>query len=210
MTVSIPSLNQCLDFIERYEMLDNIRGHSFRVARVAELLVDGLIEAGRAPAPLPSRELVIAGALLHDIAKTECLNGKCRHDDQGQEICIALGFPEIGEIVKEHVILLEFKEDMYKKGFFDAKEIVYYADKRVRHDEVVSLERRLEYIIDRYGNSNPQRERHIRLNFQACQDLEVYLFTFLNFTPEQLPLLISKEPFKVTPGKIKSDNILTR
>lgn len=198
MTVSIPSLNQCLDFIERYEMLDNIRAHSFKVARVAELLVDGLIEAGRCPTPLPSKELVIAGALLHDIAKTECLNGKCRHDDLGQEICTALGFPEIGEIVKEHVILKEFKAKMYKKGLFDAKEIVYYADKRVRHDEVVSLEHRLEYIVDRYGKGDPRRKHYIRLNFQQCQHFEVYLFTYLNFTPGQLPLLISKEPFSRT------------
>jgi len=195
MTVSIPSLNQCLDFIERYEMLDNIRAHSFKVARVAEFLVNGLIEAGISSAPLPSKELVIAGALLHDIAKTQCLNGKCRHDDLGRDICTALGFPEIAEIVKEHVILKKFRTEMYKKGFFAAKEIVYYADKRVRHDEIVSLEDRLEYIIDRYGDNNPDKEHYIRLNFQQGQDLEVYLFTFLNFTPEQLPMLISKKPF---------------
>ncbi len=195
MTVSIPSLNQCLDFIERYEMLNNIRAHSFKVARVAEFLVDGLIEGGKSSFPPPPKNLVIAGALLHDIAKTPCLNGKCRHDDLGQEICTALGFPEIGEIVKEHVILKEFRAEMYKKGLFNAKEIVYYADKRVRHDEVVSLESRLKYIIDRYGNDDPHRERYIRMNFQQCQDLEVYLFTCLNFTPEQLPLLISSEPF---------------
>jgi len=195
MTVPVPSLNQCLDFIERYEMLDNIRAHSFKVARVAELLMNGLVEAGRSPAPLPSRELVTAGALLHDIAKTKCLNGKCRHDDLGQEICTTLGFPEIGEIVKEHVILKEFRTEMYKKGLFNAKEIVYYADKRVRHDEIVSLEHRLEYIVDRYGKDDPRRKHYIRLNIRQCKDLEVYLFTYLNFTPEQLPLLISKKPF---------------
>ncbi len=198
MTVSIPSINQCLDFIDRYKMLDNIRAHSFKVARVAELLVDGLIEAGKSPALLPSRELVIAGALLHDIAKTECLNGKCRHDDLGQELCIALGFPEIGEIVKEHVILKNFTRELYQEGFFGAKEIVYYADKRVRHDEVVSLESRLEYIIDRYGNDDPRKEHYIRLNFQQCQDVETFLFTFLDFTPEQVSLLISEEPFSRT------------
>lgn len=197
MTIPIPSLDQCLDFIERYEMLDNIRAHSFRVARVAELLVDGLIEAKKASG-LPSIKHVIAGALLHDIAKTECLNGKCRHNILGKEICNALGYPEIGEIVEEHVILKEFRAEMYKKGIFSAKEIVYYADKRVRHDEIVSLECRLEYILDRYGNDDPHRKSFIRSNFQQCQDLEVYLFTFLNFSPEQLSQLISKEPFSRT------------
>jgi len=198
MTVPVPSVNQCLDYIDQFRMLDNIRAHSFKVARVAETLIDGLIEAERSLAPLPSRELTVAGALLHDIAKTACLNGKCRHDDMGQEICAELGFPEIGEIVKEHVILEQFPEEKYRRGFFGAKEIVYYADKRVRHDEVVSLESRLEYIVDRYGKGDPHREHHIRLNFQQCQYLEVYLFTFLNFTPEQLPLRISAEPFTRT------------
>lgn len=195
MLPAIPSINQCLDFIEHFKMLDNIRAHSFKVARVAELLVDGLAEAGRSAAPRPSKELVIAGALLHDIAKTECLNGKCRHDVLGQEICASLGFPEIGEIVKEHVILKEFTGALYQKGHFRAKEIVYYADKRVRHDEVVSLESRLQYIIDRYGNKDPKREDYIRMNFKQCQDLEIYLFTFLDFTPEQVAPLISKELF---------------
>ena len=194
MTIRVPSINQCLDYIDRHGMLDNIRAHSFKVARVADLLVDGLIKAARASS-LPPRELVIAGALLHDIAKTECLNGKCRHDTLGRDICTALGFPEIGEIVKEHVILEEFPEKLYRRGLFGAKEIVYYADKRVLHDEVVSIENRLEYIIDRYGNRDPQREQHIRLNFQQCKDLEVYLFTFLDFMPEQVPLFISKETF---------------
>jgi len=197
MTVPVPSINQCLDYIDHHGMLDNIRAHSFKVARVAELLVDGLSKADES-ASQPPRELVIAGALLHDIAKTECLNGKCRHDTLGRDICTALGFPEIGEIVKEHVILEEFPERLYQRGFFGAKEIVYYADKRVLHDEVVSIENRLEYIIDRYGNGDPQREQHIRLNFQQCKDLEVYLFTFLDFTPEQVPLFISKDPFSRT------------
>jgi len=30
------------------------------------------------------------------------------------------------------------------------KEIIYYSDKRVNHNEVVTLEKRLEYLIDRY------------------------------------------------------------
>ena len=68
MTVPVPSINQCLNYIDRHGMLDNIRAHSFKVARVAELLVDGLSKANGS-ASQPPRELVIAGALLHDIAK---------------------------------------------------------------------------------------------------------------------------------------------
>ena len=60
-------------------MLDNIRAHSFVVARVAEALVDGLGRTGKTPGPLPDKEEVVAGALLHDIAKTLCIKTDCRH-----------------------------------------------------------------------------------------------------------------------------------
>ncbi|NNK13299.1 MAG: hypothetical protein HKP52_03590, partial [Desulfofustis sp.] len=42
MAVNIPSINQCLALMDRYEMLANIREHSFIVARVAETIVNGL------------------------------------------------------------------------------------------------------------------------------------------------------------------------
>ncbi len=195
MTIPVPTVNQCLNYIDRYEMLDNIRAHSFRVARVAEVLIDGLITRGKDVFSQPPKTLVIAGALLHDIGKTECLNGNCHHALRGQEICTELGFPEIGEIVREHVILKDFTAELYQQGIFGAKELVYYADKRVRHDEVVSLESRLDYIIERYSGGDPRKEHYIRLNFQQCQDFEVYLFSFLDFTADQLPQLISPKPF---------------
>jgi len=195
MTPATPTVNQCLDFIDRFEMLDNIRAHSFKVGRVAELIIDGLKKAEKTTSSLPARDFVIAGALLHDIAKTECIKTGCLHADRGDEICRDLGYPEIGEIVREHVILKEFTAKLYQQGLFGAKELVYYADKRVRHDEIVSLDSRLDYIIERYGNSDPKREHYIRLNFQQAQELEVYLFNFLDFSADQVPLLISQDPF---------------
>lgn len=184
MHKQIPSIHQCLEYIERYEMLDNIRDHSIMVARVAGTLSDGLRQSGRATAPLPDPAEVTAGALLHDIAKTMCLQTSCNHAEAGQQICVELGYPEIGEIVAEHVILKTFTADRYTQGLFSAKEIVYYADKRVLHDQVVPLATRLDYILERYGDGNPQREKYIRLNFQRTLDLENFLFRFLDFTPE--------------------------
>jgi len=191
----IPSIRQCLEFIDRYEMLDNIRDHSIMVARVAETLVAGLRHSGRATAPLPDPAEVTAGALLHDIAKTMCLQGSCNHAEAGQRICIELGYPELGEIVAEHVILKTFTADRYAQGLFGAKELVFYADKRVLHDQVVPLAVRLDYILERYGDSNPLREKYIRLNFQRTLDLEGFLFRFLDFTPETvIPLMLRQDP----------------
>lgn len=182
----IPSIEECLEFIDRYEMLDNIREHSIMVAKVAVGLADGLRQSGRAMLPLPDPAEVTAGALLHDIAKTMCLKTSCNHAETGQQICVDLGFPAIGEIVAEHVILKSFAADRYRQGLFAAKELVYYADKRVLHDQIVPLATRLDYILERYGEGSPLRQQHIRLNFQRTLDLEDLLFRFLNFTPETM------------------------
>lgn len=189
MTDQIPSINQCLALMDEYAMLDNIKDHSIMVAQVADVLL-----AGMQSTALPSRDLVISGALLHDIAKTQCIKEHCDHSKLGNAICLDLGYPEIAEIILEHVILAEFATDRYKKGLFLAKEIVHYADKRVLHDQIVSLDTRLEYILERYGNSNPMRHRLIKNNFRRCQDLEVFLFAYNRYTPEQLPALIPDFP----------------
>lgn len=184
MTTAIPTIDECLEFIERYEMLDNIRDHSFMVARVAKTLTVALSQHPEALPP--SLEEVVAGALLHDIAKTRCLQNNSHHALDGQSICHELGYPQIGKIVLEHVVLNEFRANDYQQGKFGAKELVYYSDKRVRHDQVVTLEDRLAYIIERYGNGDPAKEKLIEENFSATVSFEKYLFSFLPFSPEQL------------------------
>jgi HD superfamily phosphodiesterase len=194
-TTKSPTIDQCLEFIERYEMFDNIRAHSFVVARIAEALINGLLEAEKSPGPLANKGEVIAGALLHDIAKTLCLKSDCLHAEAGRDICLQLGYPIMAEIVAEHVILKNFTRDSYKNGIFGAKELVFYADKRVLHDQVVSLGDRLDYILERYGNGDPVREQRIRENFYHALELERLLFSYLDFTPEEITLHMSHEQF---------------
>ena len=191
MQNKIPSISQCLEFFDRYEMLDNIRAHSFMVARVAGALVDGLARTGLAASPLPDLAEVTAGALLHDIAKTLCLRTACNHAETGRQICVELGYPEIGEIVAEHVFLKDFNNELYRRGRFGTKEIVFYADKRVRHDEIVSLAGRLDYILERYGNADQVREGYIRKNFQRTLEFETLLFKCLDFPPEEIEFFVS-------------------
>jgi putative nucleotidyltransferase with HDIG domain len=181
----IPSLPECIQLMEQYGMLTNIRHHSLVVARLAEQLQAGLCTTAPEQ-PHPDRSLVIAGALLHDIAKTACLNSNCDHARIGAEICRRHDFPEIAAIVEEHVILSNFEPDRYQTGQFSAGEIVYYADKRVRHIVVVNLNERLEYILDHYGKDNPTRHQLIRENFKKCLTLEHYLFQWLPYGPGDL------------------------
>ena len=191
--MNIPTVRQCLAFMDDFAMYDNIRAHSLMVARVAATLLHSLQGAAGIRHPLPPAALVIAGGLLHDIAKTQCLQTQCRHAEVGEEICRDLGYPEIGEIVRDHVILSDYSIDRYRAGIFNARELVYYADKRVRHDVIVTLDSRLEYILERYGAGEPAREEMIVANFRRCQDLEECLFSFLDYPPENLPEHIAGE-----------------
>ncbi len=193
MAKPIPSTSQCRSFFDQFAMLDNIREHSILVARVAGALVDGLARTGKCPGPLPNREETIAGALLHDIAKTLCIKTGGHHAEIGRQICVDLGYPEIGEIVAEHVVLHHFHADLYQRGLFGAKELVFYADKRVLHDRVVPLASRLDYILERYGDGNPQKKLQIRLNFKRTLDFEKFLFSFLDLKPDEVVHHLTKE-----------------
>ncbi|MGI6655865.1 MAG: HDIG domain-containing metalloprotein [Desulfobulbus sp.] len=181
----LPSLSDCVELFDHYGMLVNIRHHSLVVARLAECLHRGLSDF--APdQPQPDYRLVITGALLHDIAKTPCLGRNCNHAQLGGEICREHGYPEIAEIVEQHVRIRNFDPDRYQAGRFNAAELVYYADKRVRHNVVVNLNERREYILDHYGKGLPDRCLLIHQNFQQCIALEEYLFRWLPFSTEDL------------------------
>ena len=185
-----PTIDQCRRLMDDFTMYDNIRQHSFMVARVADILLEGLSHNGVAPGQLPARDLVIAGALLHDIAKTKCIVEGCRHDLVGEAICLDLGLSQIAPIVRNHVILPSFHNEKYRQGIFNATELVFYADKRVNHHQVVSLDARLDYILTNYGNNDPHREALIVKNFQQCRNFEDHLFEHLDFPPASLPDLL--------------------
>jgi len=181
----IPSVKECFLYIEKYEMLENIRAHSIIVENVANIIARGLIEAG---ADL-SIEKITAGALLHDIGKSLCLKTGDDHAAKGEEICLQNQLDEIADMVREHITL----ESYELESAINEKEIIYYADKRVNHDSVVSLEERLEYLLERYGRNNDHLCGLIRENFRMCKDVEMKLFNDLAFRPEALNQMVAEK-----------------
>ncbi|HOW57479.1 MAG TPA: HD domain-containing protein [Smithellaceae bacterium] len=146
----IPSLEECARLMVEYCMLPNIAAHSRQVMRVALAIADNLKNGVSI-----NRNLVVAAALLHDITKTRALQTRERHDESGGTLLRELGFARIGEIVEQHVILLDF--NLQEK--LDEREIIYYADKRVMHDQIVSLAERVEDLIVRYGFTEEIKKR---------------------------------------------------
>jgi uncharacterized protein len=178
----IPTVDQCLELMKKYDMLENIKAHSIMVEKVARIIALEIIKAGTNV----SIEMITAGALMHDIGKTSCLNTRDDHAEKGSEICIRNSFKEIAEIVREHVILESFDPS----GIVNEKEIVYYADKRINHDMIVSLDERLEHLLIRYAMGNKRIEGLIEENFILCKKVEKKLFKLLSFRPEDLAGII--------------------
>jgi putative nucleotidyltransferase with HDIG domain len=177
----IPSIETCFELMDKYQMLENIKAHSIVVTKVAHLITVGLRNAGLDI----SLEMVLAGALLHDIGKTPSLGTGRDHSEIGRQICLENQLDETASIVAEHVRLKKYSLN----GDYSVKEIVYYSDKRVNHDQIVSLEERLAYILDRYGKNKEEFCRAIRMNFELCKKVEKKLFKKLDFSPESLAVL---------------------
>ena len=161
--LGIPTMDQCNKIMAEQGMKPNIMEHSQKVAYVARNIL-GFLKADN---PIDGC-LVAAGALLHDIAKTRCLETHERHDVVGGEMITALGYPQLAVIVREHVNIESFTPD----GPLTPQEIVCYADKRVMHTEIVSLVGRKIDIFARYGGRSPEQAEMIEANFARYTELE--------------------------------------
>jgi len=174
--VNIPDYNTCYDLLNHYKVPEHIIAHSRQVALISLYLGECL--QGEKIYFKP--QLLLSAALLHDIAKMESVNNGCDHAALGAEWLVLEGYPEVAEIVLNHVVL---KTDL--AGPIVAKEIVYYADKRVRHTEIVSVNERLEDLRQRYGVCSVSMRRLAELE-NLTLAVEKKLFAPLNIRPENI------------------------
>ncbi len=184
----LPSRAECLALMAAHGMLPHIREHSFRVMEVARHLAEALA-AARVPLNLA---LIEAGALLHDLGKTSCLGTQENHAERGAAILTAAGYPEVAQIVREHVVLAFAPEA--PRPIREA-EVVNYADKRVLHTRVVTLSVRFLDLAERYGRTPQARER-LTVLAARTRALEARLFASLSLTPGDLLHLnhVRREP----------------
>ncbi|MEE4266337.1 MAG: HD domain-containing protein [Desulfobacteraceae bacterium] len=180
----IPTKAQCYRLMCAMEMLDHIAAHCIQVCRVATFLA-GHLNARQSRLNL---ELIRAAALLHDITKTRSFKTKENHALTGGRFLAEQGYPHIGDLVRQHV-RLDHYADPPQLG---EAEIINYADKRVLHDRIVSLDQRLDYILEKYGQLPEHRER-IRRLWERTRKLEARIFGDLPFDPQDLNLLLDVE-----------------
>ncbi len=176
--VRIPPKKECFQLLHSVDMPDHIQAHSRMVCQVALVLTDGLIGAGIDI----NRNLVRASALLHDITKPRSFKTGENHAQSGGVYLSELGFPEVGNIVRQHVML----DHYFAADAPDEAEVVNYADKRVLHDRIVPLDDRMAYILDRYAKTKKHQEL-LHTLWDHTRTLEKRLFSYLNFHPDIIP-----------------------
>jgi uncharacterized protein len=189
--ILLPSHNQCLELMDTHGMLANIREHSFRVMEVARFLGEALTEAGF-DLFLP---LVTVGALLHDLGKTPCLGTLTNHAELGAGFLEELGYPHVAQMVREHVHL---DGNIMDPRPLREAELVNYADKRVLHDTVVTLEERFADLKVRYGRT-PEAMVRIKATEIRARALENKIFAPLQLSPLDL-LRVNGERGNGVPG----------
>ena len=175
--MNIPSQNVCLQLMCDMQMPEHIVAHSIQVCRVAMCLVDHLESEGIHL----DGQLVQAAGLLHDITKTRSFETAENHALTGGQELTDRGYPEIGHLVRQHVRL----DDYSDPNNLSEAVIINYADKRVLHDRIVSLDERMRYIQERYG-TEPEHKNRIRLLWKKTTALEKQIFAYLPFSPTDL------------------------
>ena len=126
-------------------------------------------------------DLIQAAALLHDITKTRSFKTEENHALTGGQFLVEQGYPEVGDLVRQHVRLDEYPHPIT----LGEAEIINYADKRVLHDRIVGLDKRLDYILERYGKL-PEHQERIRWLWEKSRKLETKIFRDLPFSPADL------------------------
>ena len=173
----VPAREECLRLMNQHGMLENIIQHSIEVANVALHLSAELNKRGQRIDLL----LVEAASLLHDLTKTESFKTKEDHACTASQLLKEMGYEEVGKVVGQHIWLSHEVDPL----FVSEEEVVNYADKRVMHDRIVSLEERFNDLRDRYGRDQRGMDYLGRME-KVIQEIENKIFLILQTNPNDL------------------------
>lgn len=169
---AIPTRSLCHRLLWAYRLAPGIIEHSMLTERVASLLARDLQEQGVVLNP----ELVMAGALLHDIGKGV---DPGQHHLASRHIVEEEGFPRLGTIVEKHLATLILTP--HAPTSWEEK-LVCYADK-VCTLEIVSLTERFQDLGRRYR----KQAQAIQRALPPFLELQEEIFSHLPWSPQELP-----------------------
>jgi hypothetical protein len=139
----LPSEARCLTLLRESGASDDLVAHSNAVASVAAALVTALNERQQ----YLCVPLVVAGALLHDVARSQP-----HHAEAGARVVEGLGYGRLAPLVRHHMRLGDAAADE-----LDETQVVYLADKIVQGDRLVGPEKRFEERLERFATDPAAR-----------------------------------------------------
>jgi len=162
MAMDLPTKDECIELWKKYDMPDNIIQHTKIVTEIATAIAKALVKAGIDV----DIDLVEKASLLHDVFKRcdfddntynkvmdelvlqgiikELPEKKIKHAELAG-LYFAKDYPEMAKVIRNH----NYMAITYGLDTWEDK-ILYYADKRVTHDNKVSLKHRLKELHKRY------------------------------------------------------------
>jgi CTP:molybdopterin cytidylyltransferase MocA/HD superfamily phosphodiesterase len=151
-----PSVELCRKIQTFFNMKDNIKAHSDKVKSTAidiyELLSDKEIAL--------DKNIIAAASMLHDIARS------CKgHALVGAEWLKDMGYYEVSEIVREHMVLDSISKEITEK------EVVFVADKLVQDDYSVTIEEKYNIRKEMFKGN---KEAILAIERKKNQALEIY------------------------------------
>ncbi len=173
----LPSREECIALLCKHKLPEHIIRHSLTVEKIAVFLAKKFNAKGIKV----DTELVSRGAILHDIDKPQTLDSETvhMHGHLSKKILEAEGFPRLGEIALKHRLFRVLEKNSFSSW---EEKLVYYADKRVKHDKIVSLQERFNYLLKTYGEEKTVFDKIAKCK-PRVEQLEKEIFSNLDITP---------------------------
>jgi len=192
---------RCIELLRDEGILEgefsNIFRHSNKVNAVSMFIATKLEESGVDI----DLKLVDSASLLHDIKKAEEIKTEDwgSHEKRADDFLRAKGYEKIADVILKHrseeIIINDIDTMTWEE------KIVYYADKRVKHDEIVTIEERMRDGFERYSKIYKNHDfvdKHKEIKAQL-ERLEKQIFDKAGINPQDIteesikPFLIEVE-----------------
>lgn len=141
----LPEIPTCLLWLQQNGASAHLMTHVQQVAAIAYALAVWLRAAGMDVNPI----LAHRGGLLHDLAKASKHEAGTDHGQAAGALLRQKGEPALAEIADHHMLFTLMDEARTPRTW--EQKLVYYADKLVEKNELVTVDERLSGLQERYN-----------------------------------------------------------
>lgn len=152
MTNKHPSREECFALLKEYKTPAHVLRHCIKVTDTALKIAHALNKKGFDL----DLDLIQGAGLIHDIARVEE-----KHWEVGAEIAAELGYEQEAEIVRNHM----FYRGNPDPDQINEMDVICLSDRMVKEDKYVGLDRRMQYIMDKF-KGNPEAVERINDSIQ--------------------------------------------